>query len=90
MRALIAGLKEGTVEKSLVTPALAGQLSAEIDGIRSYFTRFGAVESVVPIDRFDDAGERVFMYKVSSSSSSRTFHVRLGPGGTFTYFDPED
>lgn len=83
-------LADGRVESTLVSPKVARELVANLDGIRQFMQRFGTMQSMELVDRYDDYGDRVFRYRVRSDAMSVVFKVRVGPQGTITDFGPED
>ena len=77
------------VDSTLVSPSVAQELTVNREGIRQFRQRFGALQSIELVDRYDDYGDRVFIYRMKGDAMSSDFKVRLDARGTITEFEPE-
>ena len=89
VRTVFMTFSDGPVDGTLVSPKVAKEFAAELEGIRRFKQRFGALQSIELLDRYDLNGDRVFLYRLTSAAMSMVFEVHVDPQGTFTEFGPE-
>ena len=90
VRAVFLAIGIGPVDSTLVSPALATEFAERQEGIRAFKQRFGTLQAIEMVDRYDDFGERVFLYRFKSNSMATVFSVRVDRRGTITFFEPEE
>jgi CubicO group peptidase (beta-lactamase class C family) len=90
VRTVFMTFGDGPVDSALVSPRVAKEFAEILEGIRRLKQRFGTLQSIELVDRYDDSRGRVFLYRMKSATMSTVFIVHVDPRGTITRFEPVD